>query len=187
MFMPATHKRITTIEQLLALPDDGMRHELLDGVHSVTPAPSLVHQRAVSQLHVVLHAALEQCDDVELLTSPADIVLGARDLVQPDLFVVNRAHDKARPDWSDVGVPLLAVEILSPNTAARDRGAKRRIYQRAGVTEYWIVDLDARLVERWAPADERPQICDSQLQWRLPNGAERKIDLAALFEKILET
>jgi len=185
--MPATHKRITTIEQLLALPDDGMRHELLDGVHAVTPAPSLLHQRAVGRLYVALHTATQECEDVELLTSPADIVLGARDLVQPDLFVVNKAHDKARPNWPDVGVPLLAVEILSPTTAARDRGVKRRIYQRAGVTEYWIVDLDSRLVERWSPEDERPQICDSMLQWRLPNGGEGQIDLAAMFEKILET
>ena len=187
MSMPATHEHVTTIEQLLALPDDGMRHELLDGMHAVTPAPSLLHQRAVGRLHVVLHAALREHHDVELLTSPADIVLGARDLVQPDLFVVNKARDRARPEWPDVGVPLLAVEILSPTTAARDRGVKRRIYQRAGVTEYWIADLDSRLVERWAPEDERPQICDSLLRWRLPNGAEGKVDLAALFEQILET
>jgi hypothetical protein len=52
-------------------------------------------------------------------------------------------------EWSEIGVPVLAIEFLSPSTASRDRGAKRRIYQRAGVAEYWTVDLDARLVERW--------------------------------------
>ena len=185
MSMPATEDHITTIEQLLELPEDGMRHELLDGVHAVTPAPSLMHQRTVSYLHIALHTALEDRDDMELLTSPADIVLGPQDLVQPDLFVINRTPGKIRLEWSDVGIPSLALEILSPTTAARDRGAKRRIYQRAGVAEYWIVDLDSRLVERWTPEDDRPEIYNSVLQWRLPNGATREIDLAAMFRQIL--
>ncbi len=185
MFMPATEDRITTIEQLLELPEDGMRHELLDGVHAVTPAPSLMHQRTVSYLHIALHTALEDRDDMELLTSPADIVLGPQDLVQPDLFVINKTPGKVRLEWSEVGIPLLALEILSPTTAARDRGAKRRIYQRAGVAEYWIVDLDSRLVERWTPEDDRPEIYNSALQWRLPNGATGEIDLAAMFRQIL--
>ena len=62
--------------------------------------------------------------------------------------------------------PLLAVEVLSPSTARADRTVKRRLYQRAGVPEYWIVDLEARLVERWRPADERPEVLTDTLTWR---------------------
>ena len=68
---------------------------------------------------------------------------------------------------------LLAIEVLSPTTAPRDRGAQRRIYQGAGVGEYWIVDLDARLIERWRPEDSRPEIVGEELEWSLPGGATR--------------
>ena len=185
MGMPAPTETVTTIEELLALPEDGMRHELLDGVHVVTPAPALPHQYMVGQAFLALSRALEGRDDLLVFTSPADIVLGPKTLVQPDVFVIVHQHGKAPERWTDVGVPVLGIEVLSPSTASRDRGSKRRIYQRAGVAEYWIVDLDARLVERWRPRDERPEICDSVLQWTSPGGASVATDFAALFTKVL--
>ncbi len=54
MGMPAP-RSVTTIDELLALPEDGMRHELLDGVHVVTPAPTRVHQRVLRRLDHALH------------------------------------------------------------------------------------------------------------------------------------
>ncbi len=184
MGMPATYGAITTIEELLALPEDGMRHELLDGVHVVTPAPQYLHQKAVLELELGLAAALRDRTDAEVLGSPADIVLGPRTLVQPDVFVVRKSREKPIRAWADVGVPLIAIEVLSPGTAARDRGVKRRIYQNAGVGEYWIVDLDARIVERWTPADERPEVVDGTLRWSLPGGASGEIELPAFFRRV---
>jgi len=177
---------VSTIEDLLALPDDGMRHELLDGIHVVTPAPNLLHQRTVSEIMAHLRSALAGRDDAESFTSPADVVLGPRTLVQPDLFVVRRTPGQRLERWADAGVPLLAIEILSPTTAPRDRGAKRRIYQRAGVLEYWIVDLDARLIERWRPDDARPEILDARVSWALPGGAAGTLDAADLFARVFE-
>lgn len=69
-------------------------------------------------------------------------------------------------DWPEVGIPRLIVELLSHSTARHDRITKRAVYQECGVPEYWIVDLDARLVERWRPGDERPEILDRALDWR---------------------
>jgi Uma2 family endonuclease len=186
MSMPAAHPAVTTIEELLTLPDDGLRHELLDGVHVVTPAPSYLHQRTVSALLFHLRDALVGRRDAEPLTSPADIVLSPRTLVQPDVFVIRRTPGRRLERWADVGVPLLAIEILSPTTAPRDRGAKRRVYQRAGVAEYWIVDLDARLIERWRPADERPEIADDTLAWMLPGGASGVLEVRGLFQELWE-
>jgi Uma2 family endonuclease len=122
----------------------------------------------------------------QLFSSPADVVLGPRTLVQPDLFVVQRQPGKPLRRWEDVGVPVLAVEILSPTTAPRDRGAKRRIYQRAGVGEYWIVDLDARLIERWRSQDTRPEILDERVVWKVGEVPELEIDVGALFARVLE-
>jgi Uma2 family endonuclease len=186
MGMPASSPPVTTIEELLALPDDGQRHELLDGMHVVTPAPRYIHQRALGELLVRLHAALAGRADVELLQSPADIVLGPRTLVQPDLFVIRRTPGVRPERWTDVGVPLVAIEVLSPTTAPRDRGAKRRTYQRAGVAQYWIVDLDARLIERWRPDDARPEMADERLDWSLPGGAAGTLDVRRYFATVWE-
>ncbi|MBL0170033.1 MAG: Uma2 family endonuclease [Gemmatimonadaceae bacterium] len=81
--------------------------------------------------------------------------------------------------------PLLAVEVLSPSTARQDRIVKRPRYQRTGV-EYWMVDLDARVVERWTPDAERPEICLIAITWQ-PAGAVAPlaIDLVALFAEIV--
>ena len=184
--MPNRVDEVTTIEQLLALPDDGRRHELLDGVHVVTPAPMPPHQAVLLEMIHALDGALRGCESLALLPSPADIRFGPRTLVQPDLFVFHKGSGQRVRDWSEVGVPVLAIEFLSPTTAARDRGAKRRIYQRAGVAEYWIVDLDARLVERWRPEDVRPEILDERLTWAPPElSAPLTLDLPAVFREAL--
>ncbi len=181
MAMPAPQP-VTTIEELLALPDDGLRHELLDGEHVVTPAPSLNHQRVVDHLLIELSAAVADHPGLEVLTGPADIRLGPRTLVQPDLFMMASDPEHPPRDWTEVGTPLLAIEVLSPATAARDRGKKRRLYLEAGVEEYWIVDLDARLVERWRQGDERPEMVDGTLEWTV-GAASGTLDVAALFER----
>jgi Uma2 family endonuclease len=177
---------MSTIEELRALPDDGLRHELLDGLHVVTPAPELPHQAVLGAFWRALDRALESQDELVLLASPADVMLSPRTLVQPDLFVVRKRPEQILKSWSEIGVPVLAIEFLSPNTAARDRGAKRRIYQRAGVAQYWIVDLDARLVERWRPGDERPEIMSQTLRWEPgPNVEPIVVEVAELFRRVL--
>ncbi len=172
---------VTTIEELLALPEDGQRHELLDGVHVVTPSPAYRHQDLVGNLLVLLRAALLPHPTLRTLTSPADIVLGPRTLVQPDLFVVRIDPEHPPVAWADAGLPLLAIEILSPSTAARDRGAKRRIYQAAGVAEYWIVDPDARLIERWTPGEARPEIITDRLVWEPEAGVRVEVGVEGVF------
>ena len=181
MGMPAPES-VTTVEELLALPEDGMRHELLDGEHVVTQAPSFRHQHVLGEIWAVLREAARERADAIVLASPADIHLGPRTLVQPDLFIVRVEPDQREHiAWKDVPAPLLAVEILSPATAARDRGKKRRIYLESGVEEYWIVDIDAHVIERWKRGDERPEIVDGQLMWHLSAGIGGTVDLPKLF------
>jgi len=87
--------------------------------------------------------------------------------------------------WDEFGIPTLVVEVVSPSTAQQDRSTKRVRYQRSGVAEYWIVDLDARTVERWRPGSERPQVLRTTISW-LPPGAEDslRIDLSAYFAEV---
>src|SRR6266571_6390049 len=81
MAMPTHEAAVTTVEELLALPEDGLRHELLDGVHVVTPAPKLPHQVALGEFSYALRRGLEGNTVLMLLASPADIVLSPRTLV----------------------------------------------------------------------------------------------------------
>jgi Uma2 family endonuclease len=79
-------------------------------------------------------------------------------------------------------LPLLVVEILSPSTARHDRVKKRARYQRSGV-EAWIVDIEARLVERWLPSESRPEVLTERVTWSLPGAGEvLEFELDALFD-----
>jgi Uma2 family endonuclease len=166
---------------VLALPDDGNRYELFDGELLVTPAPNGLHQLAVSMLWESLLPFVRLHGLGQIMTSPADLRLGGDQLSQPDLFVIPSLPSN-RGDWGGFPNPVLVIEILSPGTARFDRIVKRRRFQRAGIPEYWVVDLDARAVERWRPADERPEVLDDRLHWAPAGGVEALvIDLAEFF------
>jgi Uma2 family endonuclease len=172
-----------TRDMVLALPDDGNRYELFDGDLLVTPAPAGLHQVAIAALIRRLLPFVTTENLGWLMTSPADLSLGGEDVSQPDLFVVSQLPpDRA---WSRFPNPILVVEILSPSTASFDRFVKRRRFQRAGIPEYWIVDLDTRAIERWRPEDERAELLNERLVWH-PAGATDalELDLPVYFSEV---
>lgn len=162
-----------TAARVLELPDDGNRYEVVDGELLVTPAPSLAHQAAIQALYERIKPYVHAHRIGRVLLSPADIELDPRTLVQPDLVVAPPVAGRLPRSWAEIGTLLLAVEVRSPATARADRQVKRRRYQRHGVPEYWVVDLDARLVERWRPSDDRPEILTDRLEWRPAGGIPR--------------
>ena len=126
-----------TVEDLAALPDDGLQYELADGVLLVSPAPRPRHQVVHGELHLLLRASVPP--DLQVLMAPVDFQPTRRRSLQPDLLVVRR---------SDVGETnivaplLLAVEVLSPATRSKDLLLKWGLYEDSGVTSYWIADPD---------------------------------------------
>lgn len=174
-----------TADRVRALPDDGNRYELVSGELVVTPSPRGAHQVVLIRLIRRLDPWLEGTGAGHLMVPPADVSLGEDEILQPDLFVYRTATGQELQDWSDITELVLAIEILSPSTARYDRTLKRHRYQRARVPEYWIVDLDARLIERWRPDDTRPEILSDRIGWRPDgDGGALEIDLAALFAQI---
>ena len=161
------------------------RYELIDGELLVTPSPNYPHQRMVKALLFALDPYVERLGIGEVLSSPADIELEPDTIVQPDLYVMSSANPHARR-WSETDRLLLAVEVLSPSSARHDRVRKRRFFARVGVPEYWVVDLDARVVERTRPDDARVELCAETLAWQ-PAGAPEPldVDLVALFRRVL--
>ena len=182
MGMPALPTTGWTVDMLDTLPDDGKRYEIIDGELFVTPAPYLVHQMLAGELYAQLRDYLRANPVGRAFVAPADVRAGDRTSVEPDVFVIPQVKGPFPRIWSPLGTLLLAIEVLSPKTARVDRGRKRALYQREGVQEYWIVDLDSRLVERWRPSAERPAIARNRLEWN-PEGASEPlvIDLEALF------
>lgn len=175
-----------TPDDVRALPEDGHRYEVVAGELLVTPAPNLPHQEAVACLLRLLRDCLNETPLGHATFSPADIELEEGALVQPDVFVAPLVAGRRPRSWREIHSLLLAVEILSPSSARADRTVKRRLYQRVGVAEYWIVDLDARLVERWRPADDRPELLAEMLAWR-PEGSTEPLtlDLPRFFADVL--
>lgn len=186
MGMPQAAERWTA-ERVRALPSDGNRYEVIAGELFVTPAPSFDHQDAIVRFLIPLREYHERIGVGCAAFSPADIEFDDETLVQPDLFVVPLIGGRRPRRWSDITGLLLAVEVLSPSTARADRTVKRRLFQRAGVPEYWIVDVEARLVERWRPGDARPEIVTDALAWQ-PDPAHEPlvIELPPLFAAILD-
>ena len=142
--MTATSHGPMTRAELDALPDDGRRHELIDGVLVVTPAPSIRHQVALASLFDLLRAACPE--DLIALTAPLDVALSDDTVVQPDLLVARRS-DFTEKDLP--GPPLLAVEVLSPSTRLVDLNLKRARYEAAGCPSYWVFDPDLVELTVW--------------------------------------
>lgn len=180
MGMPAeTTRRWTSreVRELIAAqPLASPRYELVDGELLVTPSPALRHQRAVVLLIEALADYLRREAAGDVLTSPSDVELEPEDVRQPDVFVVPKEEmQRVLREDNPVRRLSLAVEVLSPSSGRHDRVTKRPGYQRH-VGEYWIVDVDARVFERWRSPDERPEILSEALTWH-PVGARSPFEL----------
>lgn len=146
----------------------GERWEYVDGEVLVTPSPHWTHQRASLRLALKLEPFVRAHGIGELFTAPLDVRLDPRLVLQPDLLVVPPGELRRKSDI--VRRLVLAVEILSPSSARHDRVRKRPAYQRNRVADYWIVDAESRMVERWTPDDTRPEQLSDVLKWH-PAGA----------------
>ena len=144
--MPSVQARVGYTD-LLNMPEDGRRYEIHGGELVVVPSPMPRHQMAVQTIFLLLHD-YERGTAGMALIAPLDIVFDEFDVVQPDVvfFRAERRH-LVDPDAVTRHPPDIAVEVLSPSTAAVDRGRKMRMFARYGVPEYWIVDPLRQRVE----------------------------------------
>jgi Uma2 family endonuclease len=137
-----------TVEMLETLPDDGLRYELIDGTLIVSPAPIMVHQRAVVRMLVLL---VNVCGpEYEALVAPVDWQPDRHTSLQPDVLVVR----KDRIGEKNIRQVLtVAVEVASPGTARYDRLVKFSRYAEGGVQQYWLVDPRVPSIEVYDLAD----------------------------------
>jgi len=147
MAIPSGFDARLTYDDLARMPDDGMRHEIIEGVLYVTPSPIARHQRLVMRLSVAIANFLEVNAGIgEVFAAPFDVVFTRFDVVEPDLLFVADDQRSILTEANAQGAPALVVEVLSPGTKKRDLGVKRDLFDRGGVREYWIVDPEANSI-----------------------------------------
>lgn len=143
-----------TYADLEHFPDDGLRREIIDGNLHVTPSPFLRHQRVAGRVFRALADRLEGSGG-EAFIAPLDVVFDRFNVVEPDVLAVTADKARMLGDRHVYVVPDLAVEVSSPSTRGVDRLKKRALYEPFGVPEYWIVDLDADVIEAYVLRDGR--------------------------------
>src|SRR5438132_3167530 len=101
-----------TYDDFVLFPDDGKRHELIDGEHYVTPSPNTKHQRLVGNFYWLIRAYLEDHRIGEIFLAPYDVVFSDFDVVEPDLlYVSSRRAAEVLTTAHLRGAPELVVEI----------------------------------------------------------------------------
>lgn len=136
-----------TYDDYAALPDDGLRYEIVNGVLVMAPAPDGPHQDAVARFVYHLLAHVEFAGLGKVRPAPFDVVLSPKDVFQPDVFVVLNAHLYRVQEKKVVGAPDLVIEVASQSTATYDRITKYEKYAKAGVQEFWIANAKARTIQ----------------------------------------
>jgi len=162
-----------TYDDFVNFPDDGRRHELIDGEHFVTPAPALRHQELLGRLYLALGNHLAQHRAGKVYLAPADVVFSSFDVVEPDLLFVSNERLEILADTRLIGAPDLVVEILSPSTRRTDEIRKLHLYDRFGVREYWVVDPDIDVVKVYRRTED--------------GSFARMVELAAADDDVLQT
>jgi Uma2 family endonuclease len=144
---PASSRVKLTYDDFVLFPDDGKRHEIIDGEHYVTPSPNTRHQQILLNLVLAIGSWLETHPMGRIFFAPFDVIFSDFDVVEPDLlYISNQRAAEVLTDTHVRGTPELVVEVGSPGTRQRDETIKRRLYERAGVDEYWVVDPDLDIV-----------------------------------------
>lgn len=188
MVMPATqrHWTVAAVRELIHEDRAWPRYELIDGELLVTPAPGDAHQFACMELIVMLqgYLAVAPCGVAQI--SPSDVPITPTSIVQPDVYVVPlyETNDGAAIEWPAERYLLLAVEVLSPSSLRTDRVTKRDLYLDHGVAEYWVIDLAARVIERWRPTQSTPDVFRDSITWTPRDDVGLSIDLPSFFDRV---
>ena len=169
-------------EDYATIPDDGRRHEIIDGEHYVNPAPNLSHQTILARIAVALFQHVETHRLGHVWFAPVDVCLTDHDIVQPDAIFISNAGATIIGDKNIQGAPDLVIEVLSESNRRYDVRIKYELYERAGVREYWIVDPDelaVRVFRREGGTFQRIEIGDAITTPLLPG---LTLPLSAIFE-----
>ena len=154
--MAARIEPLMTVEDLDGMPEDGNRYEVIEGELFVSRAPGLPHQIVSGNFHYQIRIYLETNPIGTIVATPG-LVLSRYNGVIPDLVFYTHKHaEQIIANDRLIAAPDIVIEILSPGreNVSRDRIAKRQLYAKYGVKEYWIADSENRSVEIYRLTDK---------------------------------
>ena len=149
------HSTHLTYDDYVQFPDDGKRHEIIEGDHYMTPAPRAKHQTASLNLSMAMGSFVKKYGLGVVFAAPFDVVLSDENVVQPDLLLVSAARAAIVTEDNIQGSPDLIIEILSESSRKKDEVTKRKLYERFGVLEYWVVDPELEIVKIFKLAQQK--------------------------------
>jgi len=139
-------ERSWSYQDLLTLPDDGKRYEIIEGELFELTAPNLRHAKVISNLFFLI-GPVARDEGGDIFSAVVDVFFSGADPVEPDLVVVLPGGGARQVLRGVEGAPDLVIEVLSPSNRTHDLLTKRELYRRGGVREYWLVDPEARSIE----------------------------------------
>jgi Uma2 family endonuclease len=156
------------------LPNDGKRYEIVAGELVVSSSPHYRHQLASVRITGIFENFTRE-HGIGQLYGPVDVLLSGEDYLVPDLvFLKHERRAEILSDRGFEGAPDLAIEIISPSSASRDRGVKRERYALFGVPLYWVVDIKLQQIEVYRLAEDPngpPEVVTDMLVWHpIPGG-----------------
>ncbi|WP_372632559.1 Uma2 family endonuclease [Cohnella sp.] len=145
---PVVREGPVTYDDYAAMPDDGNRYEIIDGVlEMMSPGPMTIHQAVSGELKFLF---MQSCrSEYVIFAAPFDVILSRTTVLQPDILMIHRSRIEIVKPHGVEGAPDLVVEILSPSTRKRDKVVKAAAYAKHQVSEYWLVDPEARTLEQY--------------------------------------
>jgi Uma2 family endonuclease len=136
---PQTTSRMT-YQDFLDMPDVGKHYELIEGELVLNPSPITRHQQIAFKIALRIQTCFDDHGGGEVFMSPLDVVLADDVVLEPDVMVIRDERRSIVGEKNIQGAPNIVVEVLSDRTRRRDEILKRKLYERFGVEEYWIVD-----------------------------------------------
>jgi len=150
--------RAWTYEDYLRIPDDGNRYEVVWGELIMPPSPTPGHQSVVVNLSRILSEHVTAYDLGRVYVAPLDVVLAEHNVLQPDILFISKERLGIVTETHVAGSPDLVVEVLSPGTAAFDRGRRMDAYAAFGVAHCWLVDPRSHAFEVYELRGERYEL-----------------------------
>lgn len=157
-----TQKKKFTYQDYLELPEDGQKHEIINGELLMTPAPQVIHQIISANIMDELRAFVKKTNLGLVLCAPVDVVFSETAVVEPDILFISKKNAAIAGEKNISGAPDLLIEIISPSSGYYDMVEKKDLYEKFGVKEYWIVDPKKRWIEIYVNKEDKFKLLQRQ-------------------------
>ncbi len=142
--------------------DDNFQYELINGELMRKASPTLQHQRITGNIYFWMRSFVQEKQVGEVFAAPLDVVLNEFNSPQPDVFFVSneKKYILDEEEQAVIGIPDIVVEVLSPGSIKKDRITKRKVYERCGVPEFWVIDPSYKSIEIFRLNDGTYELLD---------------------------